>query len=330
MVDLGPFLGDVSAIVARCRLGRTGFYSRSPAAGDREGAEANPYGSADAANLLYTIGAFPPWREHGEWIAALQSFQNRETGLFHEETHHPLHTTAHVAGALELFGARPAHPLTGLRGWRDAGAMEEFLDGLDWSWNPWGESHKGAGLYAALVLAGEVDAAWEDRYFAWLGREADPETGLWRRGHVGAGGDALLFHHLAGSFHYLFNHEHARRPLAYPQAVVESCSRVRREALFAPLGRTVGYAELDWVYCLNRADRQSGARHAKVRASLEEFARDYTSFLFSLNPATDAGLNDLHQLLGAVTALAELQQAAPGLLRSSPPLRLVLDRRPFI
>ncbi len=330
MIDLGSFLGEVRAIVARCRLGRTGVYSRSPVGGDTAEAGANPYGSADAANLLYTLGAFPPWPEHGEWIAALQSFQDRDTGLFHEDTHHPLHTTAHVAGALELFGARPAHPLTSLRGWREAGAMEEFLDALDWRWNPWGESHKGAGLYAALVLAGDVDVTWEDRYFAWLRREADPETGFWRRGHVGAGGDALLFHHLAGSFHYLFNHEHARRPLAYPAAMVESCLRLRREALFAPLGRAVGYAELDWVYCLHRAGRQSGTRHAEVQAALGEFARDYTSFLFSLDPATDAGLNDLHQLLGAVSALAALQQAVPGLLRSSTPLRLVLDRRPFI
>ena len=41
-------------------------------------------------------------------------------------------------------------------------------------------------------------------------------------------------------------------------------------------------------------------------------------------------MNDLHALFGAVCALAELQLALPGELRSSVPLRNVLDRRPFI
>lgn len=325
MIDLQPFVERVIAIVARRKL-ETGAYARSAAEADR----ANPYGSADAANLLYSTGHFPDWREHGAWIDALRAFQNPSTGLFEEETHHPLHTTAHVLGALELFGARPVHRLTALERWRDPAAMECFLAELDWRWNPWGESHKGAGLYAALVLAGEVDVAWEDRYFGWLAREADPRTGFWRRGAVDVAGDDLLFHSLAGSFHYLFNHEHARRPLPHPAAMVSSCIRMRREGLFPPLGRTVGYAELDWIYCLHRADRQSGAQHAEVQRTLEEFAREYAAYLFSLDADSDAGLNDLHQLLGAVSALAELQRAAPGLLRSSPPLRLVLDRRPFI
>jgi hypothetical protein len=35
-------------------------------------------------------------------------------------------------------------------------------------------------------------------------------------------------------------------------------------------------------------------------------------------------------LFGAVCALAELQRALPGEIRSERPLRLVLDRRPFI
>ena len=40
--------------------------------------------------------------------------------------------------------------------------------------------------------------------------------------------------------------------------------------------------------------------------------------------------NDLHMLFGAVCAVAELQIALPGELRSTYPLRQILDRRPFI
>ena len=44
----------------------------------------------------------------------------------------------------------------------------------------------------------------------------------------------------------------------------------------------------------------------------------------------DENFNDLHLLFGAVCCLAELQMALPGKILSSKPLRLVLDRRPFI
>ena len=60
------------------------------------------------------------------------------------------------------------------------------------------------------------------------------------------------------------------------------------------------------------------------------FAEGYVAFLSGIDPHTHAGWDDLHGLFGAVCALAELQQALPGLLRASRPLKLVLDRRPFI
>ena len=42
------------------------------------------------------------------------------------------------------------------------------------------------------------------------------------------------------------------------------------------------------------------------------------------------GFNDLHMLFGSVCALAELQLALPGIIVTEKPLKLVLDRRPFI
>ena len=45
---------------------------------------------------------------------------------------------------------------------------------------------------------------------------------------------------------------------------------------------------------------------------------------------TDDPINDLHMLFGTVCALAELQNALPGEIVSTRPMRLVLDRRPFI
>ena len=335
MIDLEPFVRSSLEVVARHARGAPGAYARFTIPGkDETGAPRdlgrNAYGCTDAANLLYTLGHFP--RDPGEraaWIATLRSLQEPATGSFRESTHHELHTTAHCLGALELFDAAPAHPLAALAPLRQPHALERFLDGLDWKGAPWTEAHRGAGLYAAFALAGGADAEWRERYFGWLEAEVDPATGLLRRGCVDASPEGGVFPHLAGSFHYLFNFEHARRPWPFAAALVDTCLAIRARGTF-PLAKLVWFADVDWVYCLSRGLRHSGHRFAEARRALHEFAEEYAAFLLGLDPGRSPDLDDLHRLFGVVCALAELQQAAPGMLRTERPLRLVLDRRPFV
>lgn len=335
MYDLTGFTQAIETIIAAHNLGRPGAYRRWnwANADQRRDLDINPYGCADAANILYTLGCFPAdAAERSAWVAHLRGLQDASTGEFREATHHPIHTTAHCIAALELFEARPAHSMAFLDALKQHTEAQNFLAGLDWERNPWNESHRGAGLYAALVLAGEVDLDWEEAYFAWIAAEFDPRTGFLRRGavpvldgpHAGA-----IFPHLAGTFHYLFNLEHARRPMPYPRQMVDTCLEIWRHGLF-PLGRQVSFAEIDWIYCLARARRQSGYRFAEVDQALGEFAAVYLPYLLGLDPAVDEGLNDLHSLFGVVCALAELQRELRGQIRTPRPLRLVLDRRPFI
>jgi hypothetical protein len=110
---------------------------------------------------------------------------------------------------------------------------------------------------------------------------------------------------------------------------VDTCLAIRACGAF-PLAKLVWFADVDWVYCLSRGLRHSGHRAAEALAALGAFAEEYAGFLLGLDPHRSPDLDDLHRLFGAVCALAELQQAAPGVLRSERPLRLVLDRRPFI
>jgi hypothetical protein len=331
-IDLTPWLARVEMLVAAHRRG-PGLYARWRAPGPgRDDVAPNPYGSADAANLLYTLGCLPrAAAERAAFVDALRSFQDPETGWFREATHHELHTTAHCIAALELFDAGPRHRLTALDELEAANALEAFLDGLAGRDDPWHASHQGAGAYAARVRAGEASDAFQQRYFAWLAREVDPETGLWRRGRVAPPyrwGESR-FPHLAGTFHYLFNFEHAREPHPAPAALVDTCLEIAATDPY-PLGRVVSFAEIDWVYCLSRAIAQSGHREPESRAALRTFAVRYARFLLALDLDRDDGAGDLHRLFGAVCALAELQRVLPGQLRSGRPLRLVLDRRPFI
>ena len=289
----------------------------------------NEYGCADAANILYTLGRMEgdPARR-ARWVDTMQRMQDPETGLFHEPTHHPFHTTAHVIAALELFDAQPLYPVRAMLPYLKKEALYELLEGLDWEKNPWPQSHQGAGLFAALTITRAADAAWQDAYFDWLRARCDPKTGI---SYGARHGQDSLAHHLFGWFHYLFNHEYARRSMPYPERVVDSCLALYdQKALDERFGRECNFREIDWVYCLNRATRQTPHRFDEAKERLRDFAGGYVAYLRQVDAEKDEEFNDLHMLFGAVCALAELQQALPGELTSAVPLRLVLDRRPFI
>lgn len=330
-MDIRELINRIKETLATHSLGRTGEYARwiwQDGEGTRE-LGVNEYGCADAANILYTIGELPSdSAEREAWINTLSSLQDRETGLFEEATHHFIHTTAHCAAALELFDAKPKYPMTDLLKYTDKDELYALLEGLDWSVDPWSQSHRGAGIYAALVLGGHVDKAWEDAYFLWLWNNADPETGFWKKG---ADPKPIPYFAMAGGFHYTFNHEYAKRPLPYPDKMIDSCIEMYEKGNLPPtFGKTTGFIEMDWVYCITRAMRQTPHRFAECKALLSEFAKFHIEELYSLDHKTHDRFNDLHMLFGTTCVLAELQSALPGEIISERPLRLVLDRRPFI
>lgn len=84
------------------------------------------------------------------------------------------------------------------------------------------------------------------------------------------------------------------------------------------------------MYCLNRGLRHSGHRYDEAKTVLHEFAFSYINYLRQLDYQKDDGFNDMHRLFGCICALAELQSALPGEIVTKKPLKLVLDRRPFI
>ena len=291
------------------------------------------YGVADAANILYTFGRFP--REEAEraaFVRTLRGFQH-DDGTFAEGTHHPLHSTAHCIAALELFDAGPEKPLTYHRAhFGDPAQMTAFLDSLGWSSDPWSESHKGAGLFAAMMLTdGGMPQAWQDAYFDWIAANADPVTGLGRAG--AQDGQKNIFHHLAGWFHYMFNHVYAHRPFPYAERMTDSCIDIYDNRRFASdvFGRIAHFAEIDWVFLTNRSSMQTGYRRQEALARIRDFAEGYLDWMESdLETTYRQRYDDLHMLFGAVCCLSELQLALPGEIRTTIPMKNVLDRRPFI
>lgn len=291
----------------------------------------NEYGCADAVNILYTIGDFPSdIEERNAYIKVLQRLQNKDTGLFEEKTHHVIHTTAHCAAALELFDVKPIYPLYALLKYKDKNELYSLLDNLNWEKYPWPHSHQGAGIYAAFRVTDTADAQWFKWYFDWMWENADPESGFWKKD---VEKKAELYEYMAGGFHYFFNHENAHIPVRYPERMIESCLKMYRDGSMRDknsFGTDINFIEVDWIYCLNRASRYTSYRFDEVKETIKEMGRNYVSFLSGIDEKSHDRFNDLHMLFGAVCALAELQAAVPGEFTTDIPLRLVLDRRPFI
>ena len=331
MINLDSLIEKIAGVVESHYLGN-GAYARYLWQDQKNSRKMgiNEYGCADAMNILYTINRFPTGKARDEALAALQNLQNEETGLFEEHTHHFIHTTAHCTAAIELFDAVPKYPQKTMLQYFTKEGLKGLLDNLTWVEQPWSASHRGAGVYVVGVLTGNADLDWQQYYFDLIYDNTDPEWGMSRVGTINKG-PVPEYYHLNGWFHYMFNMQYAHIPLKYPEKLVDTCIRMYDDGL---LGNNftagIGFAQVDWVYALNRATRETPHRFHEAKARLKDFCDKYLDYLESLDFETHEGLNDLHCLFGMICCVAELQAALPGELYSTKPLRLVLDRRPFI
>ena len=330
MYDLRPFIEKVEEIVNRHYLGEPGKYARwiTQDKNNSRDMGATPYGCANAVNILYTINRFPDsYEEREQYVKVLQEFQDKDTGLFVNPGNYETHTTAFVSGALNLLEAKPLYTAEGFGKYKSRDGLFAFMDSIDWAENPWLGAHLGAGIYASMLLTDTVGDEWEDFYFEWLDNNADSVTGLWKKGALEG---APAFHYLASTFHYVFNYEYAKRALPYPKALLETCIKAYHAGDCIDFAKEVGWADIDFTYLLARVQRRAGVKLEETQAILKEIADGLISQLLAMDYETSETLNDLNTLFAIVCALAVLQDALPGYIRTSKPLRLVLDKRPFL
>ncbi len=330
MYDLRSFIKAVKEIVDRHYLGETGKYARWITQDQNNSRDlgAIPYGCANAVNILYTINQLPDsLQERESFIKVLQGFQNRDNGLFENPGDVVTHTTAFVSGALNLLDALPLYKAEGLGKYKTKEGLFEFMDSIDWAANPWSGAHLGSGIYASMLLTNTVSDEWEDCYFEWLDKNADPTTGLWKKGSLEG---AAPFDYLAGTFHYVFNYEYAKRKLPYPDKLLNTCIKAYQEGVCIDFAKEVGWHHIDFTYLLARVQRRAGIRYEETQLILKEIADGLIMQLLSMDYETSETLNDLNTLFAVVCALAVLQDALPGYIRTSTPLKLVLDKRPFL
>lgn len=130
---MDDLVGQAMEILARAELA-PGEYKRYAVVGDTGDASINAYGVADAANLLYTLGHFPPCGHPARdgFVRSLQGLQQPDTGLWSERSHHDDHCTAHGLAALERFDASPRFALAALEPMRTPVGLVDMLERLDW------------------------------------------------------------------------------------------------------------------------------------------------------------------------------------------------------
>lgn len=333
MIYIEDFIEKIRKILDNHRISE-GEYSRWISQSDENKRElgANPYGCADAANILFTIGDFNRTvKDRKKWVENINKFQDKETGMFFESTHFPLHTTAHCLAALQLFDVDLRQDIKELEKYKTIDGLYSLLESVDWKDNPWNSSHIGAGIFAAMNLTGNASREWNEAYFKWLWDEADDETGLWRKGCIKGSGQRT-YHHMAGTFHYLFNLEYMHMPMRYPDKLIDSCLKMYYDNDIDMGDRffdVVSFIQIDFVYCISRAMRQTAHRFDECKSVLKEFADRFIPNMMKRDENDDE-LNDLHGLFGMLCCFAELQQVLPGYIISEKPLFLVLNRRPFI
>ncbi len=212
----------------------------------------------------------------------------------------------------------------------DISRFYHFMENnIRWDADPWTDSHLGAGIFVSLSNADMIDLAWKDGYFQWFWDNTDPESGFTiYKPEINR--KVKLFRYMAGGFHYFFVHEAEHRPMRYPERVIDSCLELMQKR-DGPFLLHCNFIDVDVVYCLTRAMRQTPHRFHEAKATLETYAEEFLNLLLNRTDyQNDVYFNDLHALFGAVCCVAELQSALPGKIISSKPLKLVLDRRPFI
>jgi len=329
MHDLNAFIDGVENVISAHATGEPGGYRRNQSAGG----PATAYGVADAIHLLYSINRMPRLTsERQALIARIQAFQDPETGLFPGDGHHFIHGMAFCAGALELLDTGLLFPPKGMAPFATRDGVRELMESIDWITNPWGGSHRGSGIYGAMVLSGAAPAGWQEWYFEWLEENQDTGTGLWRRGALPgqATGSAPIFHHLVGTFHYLFNYDYARRRLNHANRLVDTCLSLHEEGQLPEMGvGGEGWNEIDFLYLVRSLIKRTPHRADEMQHLLHNIGGKFAGYLARVD-MSDGAYDDLHSLFATVSALAVVQEGVPGLVKTDRPLRLVLDRKPFL
>ena len=218
--------------------------------------------------------------ERTAWIDDIQSCQQAGTGLFHDPvvgngppspTHDSQYqiwvTTYFALQALDALGAAAREPLAFTEQFYEDGAVESWLQGLNWG-NAWLESNRIMYLLNAIVYRVECEGRAHEssvlhRVLDWLDRKQDPETGLW-----GAGQGSSILNAVAGAYHFIPFYEYVRRPVRSVTRIIDATLSLQKsDGLFGPDVGGGACEDLDAVDILTTLSKYANHRSLEVRCA---------------------------------------------------------------
>lgn len=305
--------------------GGAGRYARQPG-------QTTPalYGVADMACTLYTIGALRPSpTQRAEWEQAFELFQNHSTGWFREKepvTLSPQHNTAFALAAMQLLDLTPRFSVKMDKEYSDP---RTYLNTLNWRTGVYSDSHKGAGIGSIYTLVPALHSTeWFSEYLSTCDDLFDAKNGLMGRDKP-ASGD---IDQVGGTFHYSFLYEFFNRQMPYPEKRIDTVLGLQRPDGYWSPGNHL-WMTLDAIFLMTRTLRYCPHRFEDVQASVRRILGVLQQDVFSPDgrKRTFSKSEGVHSLTAAISIAAEAQQflGAQEVLTDWP-LKLVLDRRPFI
>lgn len=287
------------------------------------------YGIADMADVLYTIGALHPTAaERAEWKSAFELFQNHDTGWFLAPGSGlaTQHNTAFALAAMQLLDLSPRYPVKMEAKYSN---IRAYLESLNWRTGVYSGSHQGAGVGSIYTLVPALRSpGWFAEYFSTCDSLFDASNGLMGRGKP-AKGD---IDQVGGTFHYSFIYEYFNRQMPYPEQRIDTVLGLQRpDGYWNP--RNPLWMTLDAIYLMTRTLRYCPHRFADVQTSVRKIMGVLQQAFYSPEGRKKmfAKGQAVHSLTAAISIAAEAQQFLGAReVITNWPLKLVLDRRPFI
>jgi hypothetical protein len=288
------------------------------------------YGVSDMACILYTVGALhPSAKEREEWADAFESFQNPSSGWFLEKDPKTLsaqHNTAFALAAMQLLDLIPRYPVKMEGQYSD---IHTYLTSLNWRTGVYQESHKGAGIGSIYALVPALATPkWFAEYFATCDSFFDSSNGLMGLAKPESGDTDQI----GGTFHYSFLYEFFNRQMPFPEKRIDTILGLQRPDGYWLLDNPL-WMTLDAIYLMTRTLRYSPHRYENVRASVQRSLRVLQHDIYSPDgrKKTFSKPGGVHLLTAAISIAAEAQQFLGAQeVVTDWPLKIVLDRRPFI
>lgn len=336
--DLRPFISWVhDTFLPKAKIGSGGVrYALRPGL-----LQADLYGTADAACILYTLdplGTNQPAAK--EWLDELSRYQHAASGYFVANTASlaVAHNTGFAVAAMKLFdrelanGVRPAHKLEFASLIEKTTDAQLFVDSLDWRSNCYEAGEIVTGLASTFVnVANVVPPSW----LTWLFEHCEQTKLDPRNGMMGvdkpAAGD---LDQIGGTFHFDFLWASKGRTL--PRSSERAGALLKLQLANGLWDEhNPWWLTFDAVYMLGRALPELSSDLKKKVTDAVERAVDVLAKRALDDTARKGDFvtawMGTHMLTGAVSFFACAQKLlGQQAVVTEKPLRLVLDRRPYI